>query len=310
LNSVFQAWVDSGIRGIGAITCADQWIPEDLQEDSERLKEKILGFIARWHLPNGDDSRIYVMFGPSAPFVCSEDLLGWIRKEATQRKLNIHTHVSETRYEVDLLEKTTGLRPLQYLDRIGFLGPDVSAAHCIHLDQKELELLKTKGVIPVHNPKSNMKLASGIAPVGKMKSMGINVALGNDGCASNDSLDMFEEMRVASLLQKVAGKNAAAFTAKDAFRMATEGGALACGIDAGSIDEGKLADLVLLDLNQPHLFPMHDPINMLVYCCRGSDVETVIVNGEIVVRDRSLTTLPEKEVLQEAGSVLTAKIGY
>ncbi|HHU31486.1 MAG: amidohydrolase [Zhaonellaceae bacterium] len=310
LNSVFQAWVDSGIRGIGAITTADMWIPDVLKEEPIQLREKVLSFIEKWHLYGGEDSRIYVMFGPSAPFVCSEDLLLWTREEASKRKMHIHTHIAETLYEVELLEKENGLRPLKYLHSLGFLGPDLSAAHCIHLDDEELELIKRYQVIPVHNPKSNMKLASGIAPVTKMLSMGIKVGLGTDGCASNDNLDMFEEMRFASLLQKVATANSAAFSARDAFRMATEGGALACGIDAGTIDEGKLADLVIIDLEQPHLYPLHDPINTLVYCGKSSDVETVIINGQVVVRNKEVISLPEREVLEEARRVIATKITY
>ena len=310
LNSVFQAWVDSGIRGIGAITTADMWIPDVLKEEPIQLREKVLSFIEKWHLYGGEDSRIYVMFGPSAPFVCSEDLLLWTREEASKRKMHIHTHIAETLYEVELLEKENGLRPLKYLHSLGFLGPDLSAAHCIHLDDEELELIKRYQVIPVHNPKSNMKLASGIAPVTKMLSMGIKVGLGTDGCASNDNLDMFEEMRFASLLQKVATANSAAFSARDAFRMATEGGALACGIDAGTIDEGKLADLVIIDLEQPHLYPLHDPINTLVYCGKSSDVETVIINGQVVVRNKQVISLPEREVLEEARRVIATKITY
>jgi 5-methylthioadenosine/S-adenosylhomocysteine deaminase len=310
LDTVFQSWVEAGIRGVGAITCADLWIPDTLKEPLPRLQEKILGFVERWHTPKDEEKHIYVMLGPSAPFICSEKLLLWIREQATKRGLNIHIHVAETLYEVDLMQKERGYRPLKYLDEIGFLGPDVSAAHCIHLDAEELELIKKRQVVPVHNPKSNMKLASGIAPIAEMVAMGIDVALGNDGSASNDNQDMFEEMRAAALLQKVARGDAAVISAKDVLRMATEGGALACGIEAGVLDEGKLADLVIVDLNQPHLFPLGNLINTLVYCARGSDVETVIVNGRIVVRNRKVTTLSEEEVLQEAKQVLAAKASF
>jgi len=153
-----------------------------------------------------------------------------------------------------------------------------------------------------------MKLASGIAPVNKMISMGIDVALGTDGSASNDNQDIFEEMRTASFLQKVASNNATAISAKDVFKMATEGGALACGINAGTIDEGKLADIALINLNQPHLLPLGDLINMMVYCVRGSDVETVLVNGQIIIRNGRLITLPEKEIIKEAKKIIGNKL--
>jgi len=203
-----------------------------------QFKEKTLRFINRWHLTPSSNPHIYIMLGPSAPFLCSEDLLLWIRKQATQKKIKIHTHLSETQYEVELMQKERGCRPVEYLENIGFLGSDVTAVHCVHLNEKELGIIKKYKVVPVHCPKSNMKLASGIAPVNKMISMGIDVALGTDGSASNDNQDIFEEMRTASFLQKVASNNATAISAKDVFKMATEGGALACGINAGTIDEG------------------------------------------------------------------------
>lgn len=308
MDAVFQGWKEIGIRGIGAVTCADMWIPETLTVQPAKLQERVTGFIEKWHLTPASAPFIYTMFGPSAPFVCSEELLGWIREQATARELNIHIHVAETRYEVELMQREKGCRPLEYLDKIGFLGPDVSAAHCIHLAGHELELLKKQGVVPVHNPKSNMKLASGIAPVAQMLAMEIEVALGNDGSASNDNQDMFEEMRCAALLQKIGAGDAAVFTAKEAFRMATQGGAAACGIEAGTIDAGKLADVVLVNLDRPHLTPGHDVINMLVYCARGSDVDTVLVNGRVVVQNGQVRTVPEKEVLEEARKVIATKL--
>jgi len=309
LDSVFKAWREIGIRGIGAITCADMWISDSLKLDFEKIKEKILGFIDRWYRKPDEAPLISVMFGPSAPFVCSEKLLSWIREEASRKKIAIHIHVAETQYEVQLMIRERGLRPLEYLDKIGFLGSDVSAAHCIHLHPNELHVIKEKNVIPVYNPKSNMKLGSGIAPIAKMLSLGINVGLGNDGSASNDNLDLFEEMRAAALLQKVAAGDPSVITARDVFRMATEGGALACGIDAGTIDQGKLADIVLIDLNKPHLLPVTDIVNTIVYCARGSDVNSVLVNGRVLVRQGQLVSLSEEEVINETMSVVKHKMG-
>jgi 5-methylthioadenosine/S-adenosylhomocysteine deaminase len=164
--------------------------------------------------------------------------------------------------------------------------------------------------VVVHNPKSNMKLGSGIAPVCAMLERGIPVALANDGSASNDLLDMFEEMRTAALLQKVAAEDPSAISAVDVFRMATESGARACGIDAGSIDPGRLADLAVINLRKPHLVPVHDVINSLVYCARAEDVEATIINGQVVMRDRRLLTMDEDEILdlaQECGASLRQK---
>ena len=173
--------------------------------------------------------------------------------------------------------------------------------------RQDLDLLQERGVIPIYNPKSNMKLGSGIAPVAEMLRRGIPVALGNDGSASNDLLDMFEEMRFAALLQKVAAQDPAVISAADVFRMATENGARACRIDAGTIDPGRLADLAVVNLRKPHLVPVHDIVNSLVYCAKGEDVETTIINGSIVMRDRALVTMDEDEILdlaQEWGSSL------
>jgi len=206
------------------------------------------------------------------------------------------------------MKKERGYRPVEYLKNIGFLGSDITAVHCVHLNEKELEIIKKYKVIPIHCPKSNMKLASGIAPVNKMISMGIDVALGTDGSASNDNQDIFEEMRTASFLQKVASNNAAAISAKDVFKMATEGGALACGINAGTIDEGKLADIALINLERPHLLPLGNLINMIVYCVRGSDVETVLVNGQIIIHNGKLITLSEKEIIKEAKKIIGNKL--
>ena len=155
-------------------------------------------------------------------------------------------------------------------------------------------------MIPVYNPKSNMKLGSGIAPVVEMLRRGIPVALGTDGSASNDLLDMFEEMRVGALLQKVAAEDPSVISAADVFRMATENGAKACRIDAGTLDPGRLADLVVVNLGGAHLAPVHDIVNSLVYCAKGSDVETVIIDGQVVMQGRKLVTMDEEAILDMA----------
>lgn len=153
-----------------------------------------------------------------------------------------------------------------------------------------------------------MKLGSGIAPITKMLEMGINIGLGNDGNASNDNQDMFEEMRFASLLQKVQNKDPQKISSKDVFNMATAGGALATGTDAGILKEGKLADIVLIDLNKPHLLPMGEPLNMLAYCVRGSDVDMVIIDGKIVLDKGMVVSLPEKEIMAEALRYIELKL--
>jgi 5-methylthioadenosine/S-adenosylhomocysteine deaminase len=168
------------------------------------------------------------------------------------------------------------------------------------MTESDLDLIQERKVIPIYNPKSNMKLGSGIAPVAEMLRRGITVALANDGSASNDILDMFEEMRCAALLQKVEATDPSVISAADVFRMATEHGARAADIDAGTIDPGRLADLAIVNLRKPHLVPVHNIINSLVYCAKGADVETTIINGRIVMRDRELVTMNEEEILDLA----------
>jgi 5-methylthioadenosine/S-adenosylhomocysteine deaminase len=208
--------------------------------------------------------------------------------------------VAETRYEVEQIAQTAGTTPLRYLERFGLVDERLTAVHCVHMDEEDLELLRRRGVVVVHNPKSNLKLGSGIAPVPRMLELGIPVALANDGAASNDLLDMFEEMRCAALIQKGAAENPGVLSARQVFRMATEYGARACGIPAGVLEAGRLADVVIVNLRRPHLVPVHDIINTLVYCAKGSDVETVIIDGRVVMRGRQLQTMNEDDIIAMA----------
>lgn len=301
LDSVPKAWADIGIRGVAAMSMVDQWVPDDLMVSLEQTKENALTLIENWHMPPRKDPLIQVFLGPSAPFTCSEPLLSWILETAENYDLGIQTHVSETVWEVKQSFQSTGKSPLTYLESIGLLSRPITAVHCIHLTDQEIELAKGRNVIVVYNPKSNMKLASGIAPIVKMRQAGVEVALGTDGPASNDIMDLFEEMRAGALLQKVDRGDPAVLGARDVFRMATEAGAKACRVDAGMIDEGKLADLVVIDLSAPHLFTLGDEIvSALVYCAKGGDVETVIINGRLVLQDRKLLTIDEETILKEA----------
>jgi len=300
MDAVFQAWLDIGFRGVGAITLTDQWIPDELRRAPEISRREALGYVERWHNVPADNPRIQVILAPSTPFLASRDLLEWTREQRDRLGLNVQIHVAETRYEIDRIAQDTGLSPLRYLESLGLVDERLAAVHCVHMDQADLDLLQERGVIPIHNPKSNMKLGSGIAPIVEMLRRDIPVALANDGGASNDLLDMFEEMRCAALLQKVAAENPSAIAAADVFRMATENGARACRTDAGTIDPGRLADLAIVNLRKPHLVPVHDIINSLVYCAKGEDVETTIINGQIVMRDRTLITMKETEILDLA----------
>jgi 5-methylthioadenosine/S-adenosylhomocysteine deaminase len=300
MDAVFQAWLDIGIRGVAAVTLSDQWTPERLRQSPEISRQEALGYIQRWHNVPAESPRIHAILAPSTPFLASADLLEWTRQQRDRLDLGIQIHVAETRYEIHRIAEETGTTPLRYLDRFGLVDDRLTAVHCVHMDKGDLDLLQERGVIPVYNPKSNMKLGSGIAPVTEMLRRDIPVALGSDGSASNDLLDMFEEMRFAALLQKVAAEDPSVISAADVFRMATENGAKAGRIDAGSIDPGRLADLAMVNLRKAHLVPIHDIVNSLVYCARAEDVETTIINGYIVMRHRELVTMDEEEILNGA----------
>jgi len=300
MGGTFQAWADVGLRGVGAITLADSWIPADVMVESAWLKQAALEYVARWHDPAG---RITISLGPSSPFLCSDGLLEWARETAQTHNLGLHIHVSETTEEVEESLQEYGMRPLERLERLGLLGEWLSAVHCVHLSEAEIELLACHGVTVVHCPKSNMKLADGVMSWPKLKAAGVEVALGNDGCASSDLLDMWEEMRVAALLGSLGAGDPSAITPADVFRAATEGGARACGVDAGTLDPGRLADIVIVDLSGAHLCPIHDIIQTLVFCVRAADVRDVIIDGQVVMRQRQILTVDEAALVEEADAL-------
>lgn len=245
--------------------------------------------------------RIQTMFGPHAAYTCSPECLIQVKELAKKYKVGIHTHISETQDEVDKITKKYGKRPVEHLDSIGFLGPEVLVAHCIWLTEKEIAVIRKQGVKPVHNPVSNMKTASGVAPVPEMLAAGIPVALGTDGAASNNSLDMFSEMKFAALLSKAHKLDPTALPAQVVLEMATINGAIALGLQdkIGSLEVGKKADIVMVDMKKPHLAPLHNVISHLVYSAVGGDVDTVVVDGKVLMRERGVLTLEEVKVLEE-----------
>ncbi len=216
----------------------------------------------------------------------------------------IHIHVAETEDEVVQINKQYGKTPVAYLNDLGVFQFPVLAAHCVHLTDNDVALLAENRVAVAHNPESNMKLASGVAPVVKMRQAGIKVGLGTDGAASNNNLDMFEEMRSASLLHKLVNKDPLALPAFNVLMMATRDGAQALGLEkqVGILKPGYKADLIMVDLNQAHLCPRHNLLAHMVYAAQGSDVDTVIIDGQVVMQDRKMLTVNEDLVRQEAES--------
>ena len=298
----FYAWQDIGLRGVVGFVLANQWIPEDLLGDEEKTRAKAVEFIEKWHQP---DRLVQVCLSPSTVFLCDDNLLLWAGEQAEKFNLGIQIHVSEIASEVQDTLDDRGMTPVELLDDLGLLSPRLSAVHCVHVTASDIERLANSGGSVVHCPKSNMKLADGIAPVFEMKEAGIHLSVGTDGCASNDLLDMWEEMRAAVLLARVAANNAEALSARDAFCMATIEAARVCRIEAGEILPGRLADLAIIELNGAHLRPFHADrlLEMLVFCTRAGDVRDTIVNGEIVMRDRQIQKIHEAEILQEAEEV-------
>lgn len=250
------------------------------------------------HLKNG---RIECSIAPHAPNTCSEELLLSSKELAEKNDCKIQIHTSETRKEVYEVQKKTGKRPVEYLDSIGFLGEDCVLAHGVWLTKHEINLLAKSGATLVHNPVSNQKLASGgIAPLPEMLQAGVNVTLGTDGCASNNNLDLFEEIKFCAISQKNARWDPTVIPAGQALDFATVNGGRLFGGRTGSIEPGKLADILLIDLKKPHLSPLHNLTSLLAYSARGGDVKTTICDGKILMEDYSVKVLDEQAVMFKA----------
>jgi len=219
---------------------------------------------------------------------------------AREAGLPVHFHANETRNEVDPIVEERGERPLEYARDVGLLHGEDFLAHGVHVDETEIDLLAETGAGVVHCPASNMKLASGMAPVQRMLDAGVTVGLGTDGAASNNDLDMFDEMRDAAMLGKLAADDASAVAAADVVRMATEGSAAAIGMPVGRVEAGGVADLIVVDMDAPHLTPDHDLVSHLAYAVRGSDVRHTLCDGDVLLRDGEVRSMDEADVLDRA----------
>ncbi len=254
--------------------------------------------ITQWE----NDPLVSIAVEPHSLFTCSPGLLTASRDLAIKYHVPLVLHLAETLAELDEIKNRYGCSPVEHLENLGLLGPHLIADHCIHLREKEIELLAEKGVSGVHNPESNMKLASGVAPVPQMLAKNMTLGLGTDGCASNNNLDLFVEMDMAAKLHKVNMMDATVMDARTVLRMATIEGARALGLGhlTGSIEEGKKADIIIIDTNKPHLTPLYHPQSHLVYAARGNDVSHSIINGTLVMDDRKLLTLDLEAVMERA----------
>ena len=297
MEDVARAVEDAGIRAVLSYGMIDFG-------DAERREAEINENMALYDACNGmADGRIKVFFGPHSPYTASEELLVKVRELADEHNIGIHIHVSETQKEINDSLDERGIRPFEYLEKIGFLGPDVVAAHCVWLSDEEIEIIKKHGVKVSHNPCSNMKLASGVAPVSKLIENDICVSIGTDGASSNNNLDLIEELKTASLLQKVSTLDPKVLTSDEAIEMATIKGAEALGLDdeIGSIEVGKKADIILIDTNSANMVPDSSSLSSnVIYSANGSNVDTTICNGKILMENKKLTTLDEDEIYAKA----------
>ncbi len=312
-EAVFEALEPIGLRAIvgKCMMDSDSAVPRRLLEDTAQSIDDSLALVERW---NGRaNGRLRAAFAPRFAVSCSRELLEAVGALSKQRRVIVHTHAAENRDEVAVVRSRTGLANVAYLDAVGLASTHLCVAHCVWVDDAEQQLLADRDVKVLHCPGSNLKLASGIAPVVAMRRRGISVSLGADGAACNNELDMFREMRLASGLQAIT-HGAGALSARDALQMATCEGARALGMsdEIGSIEVGKRADLIVIERDRPHLATAPDPISAVVYAARPSDVRTTIVDGHVVVDQFQMVNTDVAAILAEAraqAQALAARAG-
>jgi 5-methylthioadenosine/S-adenosylhomocysteine deaminase len=301
-DAVFEVVAESGIRAtVGkCMMDADGDVPSRLKERTRESIDESVGLRKRWHGAAND--RIRVALAPRFAVSCTRDLLEEVARLSSREGALVHTHASESREEIAIVRTMSGgLSNLEYLDALHLATPHLCAAHCVWVDDREQAILAERDVKVMHCPGSNLKLGSGLAPVVEMRRRGITVSLGADGAACNNRLDMFEEMRLAAVLQAVR-LAPGALPARDVLWMATRSGARTLGLEheIGSIEPGKKADLILVRRGRPHLAPDPDPYSTLVYAARGSDVRTTVVDGELLVHEGHPVRVSRAEVASEA----------
>jgi len=294
---IAQAVERAGLRAVlalGIIEAGEAHRGESMLRGAVSFVKKYDGFAG---------GRVKVQLGPHALYSCSPNLLRRVGEAASKLGVGVHIHLAESMETARALRAKYGVGEVELLERIGFLkGLNVLAAHCIHLSSEEMHLLASRGVRVAYTPVANMKLGMGAPKIDTLLRLGAIVGVGTDGPASNNTLDMFENMKAAALLQKVWHKDPTVLPAETVLRMATIDGAKALGLEksVGSLEVGKRADLILVDFDKPHLTPRHNLYANLVYSARGSDVDTVIVDGKMLMMKRKVKTLNEAEVMQKA----------
>jgi len=295
MDQAAKAVKEMGLRGFlaeGFIDMNDPSVGREMLRRTEEINRRIESLRLE---------RIVPVLGPHAIYTVTEESLHAIEDLADRMGYLIHMHLSETLNEVDECVARHGVRPAQYLDGIGFLTRNVIAAHACWVEPAEIELLARAGVKVAHCPVSNMKLALGTMPYPALREAGIVIGLGTDGAASNNNLDMFESMKFAAILQKHAHRDPRVLPAREAFEMASLGGARALGIDAGLLEVGRLADIILIDPRRPEFLPQHDVLSNVVYAAHGNIVDTVVCDGQVLMKARRVKG--EAEILEKAARV-------
>lgn len=292
MDEVARAVEEAGVRACLAAGLIG------LKPDADRQLREGVELFQRWHGRAG--GRITIALGPHAPYTCPDWYMKEVMGEARRLGAAVHIHLAETAEEVERLRAERGVSPVRWAHDLGLFELPVTAFHCVHVDAEDIALLASGGVAVVHNPISNFKLASGIAPVAELRSAGVTVALGTDGACSTNHLSMFEEMRLCAWAQKVRTGDARVLSAAEVFRMATVDGARALGLSRlGRVAPGYAADLVMVDLNASHLVPRHDLLSLVVYSVQAADVCLAVVAGRVVYEDGAILTFDESRVRAE-----------
>ena len=295
-DAVARVTKEAGMRGVLGETIIDFPAPDN--KSVPQALEYTQKYLDHWK----GDSLIVAAVAPHSMYTCSEKTLQDAAALARRNHAPILIHIAEAPFELEQSRNKYGLTPVAYLARAGVLGPDVVGAHCIWVDHADIATLTHYGVGCIHNPSSNMKTAAGVMPVVEMLAAGEAIGLATDGAASNNDLDLFEEMDLAAKLQKISRMDSRALPAEQVVEMATITGARALHLEKqiGSLETGKKADLILVDTSAPHAVPMYNVYSQLVYALKSSDVRTVVIGGKIVMQDRQMLTLDEKEILAKA----------
>lgn len=297
-DAAARAVSDSGIRAV--LSRGLSGGRDDPACAEKKLKEA-LAEISRWR---GKDN-LGFMLAPHAPYTCDPGYLREIAGLARELGVGLHTHISESEREVLEIEEKYGVSPVRHMDNCGILGERTVAAHCVHLSAEDIELLASRGVSVATNPISNLKLANGVAPVPKMLEAGINVCIGTDGAASNNSLNLFRDIGLVTVLHKGISGDPQLVSAREGIRFATTGGARALGLEGvvGEIKIGERADLTIINLDVPNMQPVNEPISALAYSATGNEVETVMVNGNILFHQGRYKTIDAERVIYEVERV-------